>query len=116
MSIQAKMDGGNKSVVYNLGHLNIVPRQQDCHLHLDQRGLKLPGNIFGTCPAVTTKFVNQRKRKHENDTKGKSSMYKHARTEKCYLTLSTADRDYGTQAVTTNTTDQQELHKLCKEY
>ena len=26
MSIQAKMDGGNKSIAYNLGHLNIVAR------------------------------------------------------------------------------------------
>ena len=75
-------------------------------------------HLFGTCSAVTTRFVNQQKKKHENDTKRKSSIeYKRARIEKrCHLAPSTADRDYGPEAVTTNTIDQQELHKLCKEY
>ena len=75
-------------------------------------------HLFGTCSAVTTRFVNQRKRKHDNNTKRKSSIeYKRARREKRYhLAPSTADRHYGPKAVTTNTIDQQELHKLCKEY
>ena len=51
-------------------------------------------------------------------TKRKSSdECKRTRIEKrCHLTASSTDRDYGPEAVTLNTTNQQDLQKLCKEY
>ena len=75
-------------------------------------------HLSGACSALTTSFVNRRKRKHEKDTKRKSSVeYKRTRIEKRYhLTPSTTDRDYGPETVTSNSTSQQELRQLYKEY
>ena len=75
-------------------------------------------HLFGACSTVTKKFASHYKRKLKQDTERKSSNeYKHARIEKCYhLAPSSTDRDYGPAAVTPNTTNQQELQKLCNEY
>ena len=113
MSIRAKMDGGNRRTVYNPGHLNIVVWQQVYHLHLDQDGFPPLENIFlEPVPLLLRNLLPA-----EKENRRSSNEYKRARTEKRYhLTPSSTDRDYGPEAMTPNTTNQQELQKLCKEY
>ena len=43
MSIRAKMDGGKQ--INRIQSGSFEHRCKDCHLHLDQHGLKLPGKI-----------------------------------------------------------------------
>ena len=119
MSIRAKMDGGKQINRIQSGSFEHRCMAAGLSLTLGPGWINTTWkHLFGACSTVTETFANRRKRKHEKDTKRKSSNeYKHARIEKRYhLTSSTTDRNYGPKAVTPNTTNQQELHKLCKEY
>ena len=65
-------------------------------------------HLFRTCSTITENCASFQKRKHEQDTKRRSSnKYKCARIEKHYhLTPSSADKDYGAEAVMPNTINQ----------
>ena len=117
MPIYSRMDGGKQRNRIQSGAF-----QHRCMA----AGLRLslgPGwiaeaweSLFGSCSRT---FSNTRKRKHESDVKCKvTQTYKKARIEgKCHLgTAATTDSSYGPHATQPDTTTDEELQRMCREF
>ena len=120
MSVRSKMDGGKQ-----INRIQSGAFQHRCMA----AGLRLtlgPGwiaetweSLFGSCSNVTSTFAKTRKRKHEKDVERKlTQTYKKARIEAKYHLGATAttDSSYGPNATQPDTTTDEELQKMCKEY
>ena len=75
--------------------------------------------LFGSCSSVMSTFSNTRKRKHESNVKHKlTQTYKKARIETKYHldTAATTDSSYDPHATQPDTTTDEELQRMCREF
>jgi len=119
MSIRAKMDGGKQVNRIQSGSFQHRCMTAGLSATLGPGWIETTWkHLFGHCSTITETFSNRRKRKHEQDTKRKSSdTYKKARIEKRYhLTPAVTDKDYGPDAISPTNSSQDELRHTCNDY